>query len=818
MTDTAERFVALPAAGRLQHHLLTLLSGTVFAMLAAQGAYAETVVVESDETVNALVELDQDGDKLVVEAGGTIDVAGTDAVDSNGGGASVNISVENAGIIRSGAAVGVNVYNGSNIANLENATHAEITGDFFGIYVDGSGDIASLTNAGLISGIGGASSGIVLFGGGFNNLTNRASGVISGGNYGIYLSGTGSLENTVNAGVIQGNGADGINVSGGGGIANLTNLSGGSIEGGVSGISVITGGHMIDSVNAGFIGGGTAHAIHLVGGNLANFTNSATGLISTTGSNGIWVQGGGSVINLTNAGIIESAGASETYAIYVSAGDMTGLANTGIVRNFGSTNLTRHGIFVDGTAEGIDNQGLIYAGNINLLGSAEAFVAGAIVDFNNSGTISADALDSINSRAFVATTTLTSLINSGSILADLDPGGVAGNHGYAILEGGAGDTVLTLLPGSILLGQINIDGGGGNDTLVVGSGLNLASTFEGIGSVDEIDAPGALVTRTAVGGYGDLIVIADMSTLAAEDNALSDTTEAISGVLSGELDKDLALPARNVWVKGFGSVGRTRGGAHAPMNIRFGGLMTGADAMLGDFRAGLFAGVSVGSSDVAVENGQAIDTRSYFGGAYGRYDTGAYHVDFALTGGVSESDSTRIVANNFVPGGLETATASHNSYFFAPEITVGTETGFGRYGLKPSATLRYGFLRSGGYTETGLANGNLEVGARTSHVLDARMQVAMPVETNMRDAKLAFRAGVDGHFVLAGGTLDAVQMGETFTAFDPGGDRLSAGAFAGFDFSRRLNDTASLFASAEFGTGSETAIRANAEIGVKVGF
>jgi hypothetical protein len=263
---------------------------------------------------------------------------------------------------------------------------------------------------------------------------------------------------------------------------------------------------------------------------------------------------------------------------------------------------------------------------------------------------------------------------------------------------------------------------------------------------------------------------------------------------------------------------RTRGAANAPANIRFGGLMTGADAMLGETRLGLFGGVSAGGIGVAVENGQTIDTKSYFGGAYGRYETGSYHVDFAFTGGIVANDNSRIVANNFVQSGLETATASYNSYFLAPEITVGAETGFGRYGLKPSATLRYGFVRSGGYTETGLTNGNLEVGARTSHVLDARMQVAMPVETKMRDAELVFRAGVDGHLVLAGGTFDATMMGETFTAFDPGGDRLSAGAFAGFDFSRELNDTASLFASAEFGTGTETAIRANAEIGVKVGF
>jgi hypothetical protein len=124
-----------------------------------------------------------------------------------------------------------------------------------------------------------------------------------------------------------------------------------------------------------------------------------------------------------------------------------------------------------------------------------------VLNFENSGTVEASNTDG----TFIATilaNTIGNLTNSGSIIAPLDPGGVAGNHDHAIEEavGVGGDTVLTLLPGSVIQGQINLDGGAGNDTLVVGSGLNLASTFQGVGSVDEIVAPGALVTRTAAGG------------------------------------------------------------------------------------------------------------------------------------------------------------------------------------------------------------------------------------------------------------------------------------------------------------------------------
>jgi hypothetical protein len=819
MTDTAERFVALQATGRLQHHLLTLLSGTVFAMLAAQGAYAETVVVENGETVNALVELDQDGDKLVVQAGGTVDVAGADAVDSNGGGANVNISIENSGTIHSDATVGINVYNGSNIANLGNAAGAEITGNLYGIYVDGSGDISSLTNAGLISGSGAFSSGIVLFGGDFNNLNNLSGGTISGDAYGIYMAGIGSLNNAVNAGVISGANDDGIHVEGGGNITNLTNLAGGQILGGDAGIRIMDGGDLLSSGNAGLVDGHLFGIRLQGGGDIFGFTNTRSGILRGLNA-GVLVSDGGSVVDFTNAGRIETDGGISSVAIGIS-GDLTRFTNTetGVVSNENnSTTFSLRGIDVAGAITDMQNDGFIVVEDYSA-GNASALVAGDLVSLTNSGTIQASSAGAANqSFGLGADNRIWSLTNSGRIIVDLDIGDPV-NSGYAIGEGGGGDTVLTLLPGSIIVGNIGIEGlGGGNDTLVVGSGLNLASTFAGVGSVDEIVAPGALVTRTAAGVYGDLIVVADTSSLAAEDNALSDTTKAISGVLSAELDKNQAMPARNLWAKGFGSAARRRGAANAPANIRFGGLMTGADAILGETRLGLFGGVSAGGIGVAVENGQTIDTKSYFGGAYGRYETGSYHVDFAFTGGIVANDSTRIVANNFVQSGLETATASYNSYFLAPEITVGTETGFGRYGLKPSATLRYGFVRSGGYTETGLTNGNLEVGARTSHVLDARLQVAMPVETRMRDAELVFQ-GRRGRASCPGRRhLRRHQMGETFTAFDPGGDRLSAGAFAGFDFSRQLNDTASLFASAEFGTGSETAIRANAEIGVKVGF
>jgi hypothetical protein len=70
-------------------------------------------------------------------------VGGAAAVDSNGGGADITISTENAGTIQGTS--GIVVQNGSNITSLENAGSIIGNGGGSGIRMSG-GDLNNLTN------------------------------------------------------------------------------------------------------------------------------------------------------------------------------------------------------------------------------------------------------------------------------------------------------------------------------------------------------------------------------------------------------------------------------------------------------------------------------------------------------------------------------------------------------------------------------------------------------------------------------------------------------------------------------------------------
>ncbi|MFZ2103628.1 MAG: autotransporter domain-containing protein, partial [Oricola sp.] len=144
----------------------------------------------------------------------------------------------------------------------------------------------------------------------------------------------------------------------------------------------------------------------------------------------------------------------------------------------------------------------------------------------------------------------------------------------------------------------------------------------------------------------------------------------------------------------------------------------------------------------------------------------------------------------------------------------GAPEGFGARHIRPSATLRYGFLHSAGFTESGLTAGELSAGARTTHILDMRLQATMPVKVGLPDMKVEVRGGFDGRATL-GGNFDATLAGVSLGESGPGGDTFAAGAFVGADLSRAINGTTSFFASTELGSGSGTAFRADIRAGVK---
>jgi len=733
-------------------------------------------------------------------------------------------NVTNAGTILGVFDNGIDLDNGG-ITNLGNLSGGTIRGATNGIVI-GNGDLVDSENFGEISGddgFGGGDYGILLSNGDLRRFTNHDGGVISGGIGGI-LIGNGHFEYVDNAGRITGGSGSGIEVTLGL-IHEFDNLASGIVIGDVDGVTAGNTVDIVDMTNAGTIAGITGAGISLSNGTLDSFRNLSGGNVGGL-TYGILVDNNGAIIDLGNAGTIvggesaiqvQNAGTFDgltneaggfihggQYGISAGTANLTNSMNAGTISAESSGAIGGAALFTENTLDGFINTGLIE--NVGTGIQVNGISGGIIVDLVNSGVINASSTGGA-SHAVLANGQLASLTNSGRIFSDLT--------GFALLERLTGDTDLTLLPGSVIQGRIDIEGdGAGANNLFVGKGLNLATTFE-TALPDMIETHGALLETDA--GTG-LVAVADTSALAAQDNALSDLTEVISGVWRGALDEPDAGTGPTLWAEGFGAVTRTRGaGASADVDHRFGGVMFGAQSLFDDTQLGFFAGLSANALEVAVGNGQTIDTTSYFAGAYGRYETDGFQLDFGLTGGMGMNSSERLVANNLVLGGLETAAGSFDSYFLAPEVAIGTEFEAGGRTFKPGASLRYGFVHAGGFTETGTV-APLTVSDRSGHIVDARLQIAMPVDLAFADTPLEIRAGIDGHMRLGGGSFDVSLLGNTTPGFDPGGASSSIGGFVGASFSRTLNETARFVFSTELGLGSETAFRANADAGIKVDF
>ncbi|MBO6602205.1 MAG: autotransporter outer membrane beta-barrel domain-containing protein, partial [Roseicyclus sp.] len=196
-----------------------------------------------------------------------------------------------------------------------------------------------------------------------------------------------------------------------------------------------------------------------------------------------------------------------------------------------------------------------------------------------------------------------------------------------------------------------------------------------------------------------------------------------------------------------------------------------------------------------------IDSRATFGGLTWGGTTDYGFFETALSFGTVSSTSTRRVANNTVPTGIENAVSSPDSRFFSLSATFGTETRFNEIDLRPSLRLRYSWVQSDAFAETG-SQADLTVEERSAQRLDLRAKVETdlaPRRTALGPMAVTLYGGLDLAYTDAD-DVRAVAAGQP-VVFGTGQSGTSLQGFIGGHATIATRNGASLSLSGELAAG-----------------
>ncbi len=589
----------------------------------------------------------------------------------------------------------------------------------------------------------------------------------------------------------------------------ITVVPGATVTGTNTGITFNTG----TVLNSGSIAGGSDGIIALTTANVSNSGNI------TGGADGIFSL---STANVSNSGTIFGAGFGG-----IDAATSANVSNSGSISGgtFGINALT---------SANVDNSGSIQGGTTG--------INAVTANVTNSGSISGGAFGISAATATVS--------NSGII-----------SGGTAALQFAGNPDTLTLLPGSTIIGAINL--GGGGDTVNFRTG-NQNLTFDTLA--------GATVTSTVPFVVsGNRVVTIDPTPFAMTDRNLMDFTRSVSSVLgdrfagmgsvpagpalgfAGESDANTRLAdafadipglsayaadgavfknptvqytdGSTVWGRGFAGqrVQQADGDTllHT-LNQFYGGMIGGDWQAQANLRLGAFVGGGRTRSSEELNMGDQ-NSDLFFGGLFGRYDWGASFLGLALQGGHSNTDTSRNINNNLAPGGIETAKASYEGWYISPEAMYGFHYGLGAlagatYTLTPSVNLRYLYASFDGYTESG-TTAPLTVGTQTVSDFEERAQLKLSRTQMFAPAEALMThiyGGVLGVQRAGSTTVDATLLGQAIPFAVPGKDDLWGG-FGGAGLEIRTGQVA-LFASAEYLALSDKSSVVSGQGGIRVAF
>ena len=603
--------------------------------------------------------------------------------------------------------------------------------------------------------------------------------------------------------------------------ANATTTNLGTAQGFVS---ETTGGGNATATNSGQ-STGVVEATTIGGGN-ATATNFGS-VLSPAGVSAITTVGGNATA--TNSGFavavsaLSEAGGNATAINSGSASIVSALTEAG--GNASATNSGTNTGTIAATTEAGGNATVINSGSNTGNISATAVASGNATATNsgtNGGNIIVEAgtgnATVINSGGTIGTIEAQS--NSGNA-AVTNSGFVSKPGGTAIIVSGTTAT-LTNIVGGRAIGGIVLDGIPTNIVNFQGGNWLFTISASATPTINTNGAPFVV--------SGNQIAVLDVTSFALADRALMNFTGDVQAMLQGRFDgmtvgagggggalgfaaeqqspppgianaatqafsgipsvaMSFASDARatlgkapvaaapyydtTVWASGFGGERKQNSdGAVLPAtDIAYGGAL-GIDRAFGpNLRLGAFAGGGASREEVELSV-QTIDATYGFGGVYGRFDWVTQYLDFSLYGGgLNNNNSTRGIANNTIPSGFETATASYGGWFVSPEATYGYRIPV-MPGMvaTPRASIRYVGGALDGFSESGSMQ-NLSVGRRPINDLEERLDVELSVTKPASfggTVKSTFNIGAIGLERLGNPTIDTVLLGQNLSFVAPG--------------------------------------------------
>lgn len=592
-------------------------------------------------------------------------------------------------------------------------------------------------------------------------------------------------------------------------------------------------------------------------------TNTPNGVITT--GNGLAAIYTLNDATVTNSGTI-SAGAGATGimalhdAIVANSGTISG-GTYGITAN-NNASVTNSGTISGGTygISATNNATVTNSGSI-LAGTGGAGIVAFNATVTNSGVISGGAygIYAVNNGTVTNSGTISGNVGIFADAIVTNSGTIVGTGGTALQFTGAADT-LTILPGSKIIGAINLAGGGdtvnfrgGNHNLtfdtLAGATVTGTTPFAVSGNrAAAIDptpfaAAGALLTDFTR-SLSSLVPSFDNQTVAtggtapnafaapdAPSNIVADTFASLPGLSAYASDGPMykaptviQSDGTAVWARGFGGqrIQQADGVLLHNTGTFFGGAMGVDKQVLPDLRIGAFIGAGSTRSTVDVNSG-GTDSNLGFAGAHARYTWGASFLNFAVQGGGSRNESTRNISNNLAPGALETAKASYNGWYVSPDLTYGYRIAMGealgaQHALIPSAQIRYLYGSYGGRTETG-STANLTVNSQTVQNLEERVELKLTRTTavnSLATLQMYLTGGMLGVQRIGDNVVDAVLLGQAIPFATPG-KRDIWGGFGGAGLEFR-NANVAVFVAGEYLSLSNSSSVASGKAGLRVSF